>query len=194
MRLGILGGTFDPIHIGHLRLGIEAVEHLSLDRLVFEVAAVSPFKTGMPVTDGSVRTDMVSAAIHGIEKAEVGVQELTREGPSYTVDTLDHYGPQADEIVLILGSDALAAFERWKDPEGILARAKLAVSGRPGFGVSEAMRHLPTDWHQYVTVFGARPIDLSATEIRSKVQKGLSIRFLTPDPVVQIIKERRLYV
>ena len=89
------------------------------------------------------------------------MQELNRDGPSYTVDTLDYYGPQADEILLIVGSDALAAFERWKDPEGILERAGLAVAGRPGFGVSEAMRHFPPNWHRYVTVFDARPIDCS---------------------------------
>ena len=193
-KLGILGGTFDPIHVGHLRLGIEAVERLGLDRLVFEVAAVSPLKTGAATTEGDVRAEMVVAAIEGLERTEAGMQEIKRDGPSYTVDTLDYYSPQASEIVLILGSDALASFDRWKDPEGILERASLAVAGRPGFGVSEAMRHLPRPWHDRVEIFDARPIDLSATEIRTKVRAGKSIRFLTPDPVVQIIRERRLYV
>ena len=193
-RLGILGGTFDPIHIGHLRLGIEALEHLQLDRLVFEVAAISPFKTQSDCTDGRTRAELVEAAIRDIESAEVGVQELNRTGPSYTVDTLDEYATQAREIVLIVGSDALAAFDRWRDPDGILERAKLAVAGRPGYGVSEAMRHLPLSWRERIEVFDAKPIDLSATEIRTKVRLGKSIRFLTPDPVVQIIAERRLYV
>lgn len=194
MRLGILGGTFDPIHIGHLRLGIEALERLSLDRLIFEVAAISPFKEVFEMTDGATRAELVRAAIAGIERAEAGVQELRRDGPSYTVDTLDEYGAQADEMLLVVGSDALAAFHKWKDPEGILDRAQLAVAGRPGFGVSEAMRHLPPEWRRQIQVFDARPIDLSATEIRSKVRLGRSIRFLTPDPVVQIIADRRLYV
>ncbi|MEO7453273.1 MAG: nicotinate-nucleotide adenylyltransferase [Fimbriimonadales bacterium] len=193
-RLGILGGSFDPIHVGHLRLGIEAMERLGLDRLVFEVAAVSPLKDASDVSDGSLRAEMVDAAIHGIAGAEVGMQELRREGPSYTVDTLEAYDGQADEILLVVGSDALASFDRWKNPEGILKRAKLAVTGRPGYGVSEAMRHLPEDWRRRIEVFDAQPIDLSATEIRAKVRAGLSIRFLTPDPVVQIISERRLYV
>lgn len=194
MRVGILGGTFDPIHVGHLRLGIEALEHLELDRLVFEVAAVSPFKKEMSSTPGAIRSEMASAAIQGIERAEVGRQELKREGPSYTVDTLENYGQAGVELVLILGSDALAGFDRWNDPEGILERARLAIAGRPGFGVSEAMRVLPSAWHSLIEVFDARPIDLSATEIRQKVSDGRSIRFLTPDPVVQIIAERRLYV
>lgn len=192
-KLGILGGTFDPIHIGHLRLGIEAIERLQLDRLVFEIAAISPLKT-QTETPGAVRAQMAAAAIVGIEKAEVGMQELNRSGPSFTVDTLDEYAGQADEILLIVGSDALAAFDRWRDPDGILDRARLAVAGRPGFGVSEAMRHLQPSWRERIEVFDARPIDLSATEIRTKVQLGRSIRFLTPDPVVQIIVERRLYV
>jgi len=194
MRLGILGGTFDPIHVGHLRLGIEALEHLELDRLVFEVAAVSPFKKEVSSTPGSVRSEMVSAAIQGVDRAEVGIQELKRDGPSYTVDTLETYGQAGVELVLILGSDALAGFDRWNDPEGILERARLATAGRPGYGVSEAMRALPAAWHSLIEVFDARPIDLSATEIRQKVREGKSIQFLTPDPVVQIIAERRLYV
>jgi nicotinate-nucleotide adenylyltransferase len=194
VRLAILGGTFDPIHIGHLRLGIEACEQLGIGKLIFEVAAVSPFKTGLPVTEGEIRAEMVQAAIDPIPCAEVGIQELRREGASYTVDTLDQYGRTHDDIVLVVGSDALAAFDRWKDAEGILKRAKLAVAGRPGFGVSEAMRHLPTAWHSRIVVFNARPIALSATEIRSKVAAGQSIRYLTPDPVVQIIEKRRLYV
>jgi nicotinate-nucleotide adenylyltransferase len=136
----------------------------------------------------------VSAAITGISTAEVGIQEIKRSGPSFTVDTLDYYGPQADEIVLILGSDALAAFNRWRDPDKILERATLAVAGRPGYGVSEAMRHLPTEWLHRIEVFDAHPIHVSATEIRDKVRLGHSIQFLTPDPVVQIIRERRLYV
>ena len=193
-RLGILGGTFDPIHIGHLRLGIEAIERLSLERLVFEVAAVSPHKTSAAMTDGEIRAEMVQAALAAIDRAEVGIQELRREGPSYTVDTLDEYADRSKDIVLVVGSDALATFDRWKDPEGILQRASLAVAGRPGFGVSEAMRHLPGNWRSRIEVFDTRPIDLSATEIRSKVRDGLSIRFLTPDPVVQIIEQRRLYV
>jgi nicotinate-nucleotide adenylyltransferase len=193
-KLGILGGTFDPIHVGHLRLGIEAIEKLNLDRLVFEVAAISPFKAQTEMTDGAIRAAMTAAAIEGIEKAEVGMQELNRTGPSFTVDTLAEYEGQADEIYLVVGSDALAAFDRWRDPEGILERARLAVAGRPGYGVSEAMRHLQPEWRQKIEVFDARPIDLSATEIRTKVRLGRSIQFLTPDPVVQIIAERRLYV
>jgi nicotinate-nucleotide adenylyltransferase len=193
-RLGILGGSFDPIHIGHLRLGIEAMERLALDRLVFEVAAISPLKVTSTMTDGDLRAEMVRAGIAGIHGAAVGLQELRRDGPSYTVETLDEYAGQAAEILLVLGSDALAAFDRWKDPEGILERAKLAVTGRPGFGVSEAMRHLPEEWRHRIEVFDAQPIDLSATEIRAKVRAAQSIRFLTPDPVVQIINERRLYV
>jgi nicotinate-nucleotide adenylyltransferase len=175
-------------------LGIEALERLALDRLIFEVAAVSPFKTGLPVSSGEVRAEMAAAAITPIEKAEIGIQEIRRDGPSFTVDTLDFYGPQADEIVLVLGSDALAAFDRWKEPDKILERATLAVAGRPGFGVSEAMRHLPTEWLHRIEVFDARPISVSATEIREKVRSSRSIRFLTPEPVVQIIGQRRLYV
>lgn len=193
-KLGILGGTFDPIHIGHLRLGIEAMERLQLDRLVFEVAAISPLKLQDNMTEGAVRAEMATAAIIGIERAEIGKQELNRSGPSFTVDTLDEYSSQADEIFLVVGSDALAAFDRWRDPEGILERARLAVAGRPGYGVSEAIRHLQPSWRERIEVFDARPFDLSATEIRTKVRLGRSIRFLTPDPVVQIIAERRLYV
>jgi nicotinate-nucleotide adenylyltransferase len=193
-RLGILGGSFDPIHVGHLRLGIEAIERLEIDRLVFEVAAVSPLKSAADLTAGELRAEMVSAAIQGIDKAEVGIQELKREGPSYTVDTLGQYACQGDEIMLVVGSDVLATFDKWKDPEAILERARLAVAARPGYRISEAMRHLPKAWHHRIELFDASPIDLSATEIRQKVRAGRSIRFLTPDPVVQFIEERRLYV
>lgn len=193
MKLGILGGTFDPVHIGHLRVAVEAMEAFELDKVVLEVANRNPHKD-RPATDGSIRAEMVAAAVVALEGVEVGTTELDRPPPSYAIDTLRAYATDGWDVRLIMGSDSLAGFDRWNDPEGILEICRLGVAARPGSGVSEAMRGLPPEWHGRIDVFGCSPLDLSASEIREKVRLGKSVRFLTPDIVVQIIDQRRLYV
>jgi len=192
MRLGILGGSFDPIHVGHVRLAIEAREHLDLSEVVLEVARVSPFKVGQAVASPKDRWRMAQAAVEGIPGLRASDRELRREGISYTIDTVRAYA--GEEIFLILGSDALAEFTQWRDWEEILARARLAVAERPGAPARKALANLPPAFRDRVVFFPAPLLDISSTDIRARIGEGRCVRYLVPDPVIQIIEEKRLYL
>jgi nicotinate-nucleotide adenylyltransferase len=137
MRLGVLGGTFDPVHNGHLRLAIESREALQLDEVVLEVAAVSPFKTMAPQTDMAVRLLMVQKAVSDTEGLLAGDTELHRQPPSFTVDTIAAYRERWADVWLILGADALEGLPDWKDPDRLLSFAESVVGLRPGEEVTE---------------------------------------------------------
>ncbi len=192
MRLGILGGSFDPIHVGHVRLAIEAREHLGLDEVVLEVARVSPFKVGQSAASAETRLRMTRAAVDGIPGLRAGDTELGRDGPSYTIDTLRAYA--GNELALILGSDALAEFQAWREWQAILQFARLAVAERPGSPARDAIQALPAEFRDRVVFFPAPLLDVSSTDIRARVREGRCLRYLVPDSVIQIIEEERLYL
>ena len=135
MRIGVLGGTFDPIHLGHLIIAEETRDRLDLEEVCFVPARDPWMKAGQPLTSGHDRLSMARLAVEDNPFFRVSTLELERPGPSYTVDTLKalqkEYGPEA-QLFFILGSDAFARFDEWKDPEGILGLATLVVVDRPG--------------------------------------------------------------
>ena len=183
MRTGILGGSFDPIHHGHLILARAAREELGLDRVLLVPANVSPHKTGDFSTTGEERLAMVRLAIDGEDGFEISDIELHRPPPSYTVDTLRELraAHPKDEFVLLIGADNVAKFETWREPDEIRRLAKIAVLDRAG-GTS------PTDWPVV-----RRLIDISSTDIRARVAAVRSIRYLTPDAVCDYIAAHGLY-
>ncbi len=146
-RIGILGGTFDPIHFGHLRLAEEALEAWPLDEVLFVPAAVSPFKTDAPITDAEHRVEMVRRAIASNSRFSLSTVDVDRSGPSYTVDTVQRLREKysADELVLIVGVDTLRGFPRWKDWRGIVAAASLFVGARPGEVIESVQELFPPD-------------------------------------------------
>src|SRR5262245_10708221 len=131
MRVGVFGGTFDPVHVGHLAIANAALEELALDRLLFVPAHRSPLKQGDPIASARDRVAMLEASIAGEPRFRVSRVELDREGPSYTVDTLEQLGGEGD-LFLVVGSDAYADLARWKDPDRIRALATIVVAARPG--------------------------------------------------------------
>ncbi|MEQ1862148.1 MAG: nicotinate-nucleotide adenylyltransferase [Chthoniobacteraceae bacterium] len=187
MRIALYGGTFDPIHHGHLILAREALEQLRLDRIVFVPAACSPFKPGVESAPATVRLAMLRAAIDGEERFEVDDSELTRGGTSYTIDTVlaaRERWPGA-ELFWFIGGDHVGELRRWRESERLRTLVQFIVFSRS----AEAGGSDPG--HGFPTI--ARRIDISATEIRARVAQGLSLRYLVPEPVSALIEQHRLY-
>ncbi len=183
MRLGVLGGTFDPPHIGHLIVAQDAAIALSLDRVLFIPAARPPHKLDRALTPAHIRLELLRAAVSGNPQFDVDPIEIEREGPSFTVDTLRALSrrEKGATLVLLLGADQYAELDTWREPETIRALAEIAVMARAGALVDAA------------TVTGVRRIDLSSTEIRQRTAEGKPIRYLVPEAVERLIRRHRLY-
>lgn len=193
MRLGLFGGTFDPPHVGHLALAEACREGAGLDRVVWIPAAVNPHKQGRDRTPAADRLAMVRAATESHEHFEVSDVEIAREGVSYTVDTLREIARQRpeDELFWIVGGDSLASFPTWREPEAIAALAHLVVYRRGGHDLDTGA--LPGWMEGRYTVVDGPALEVSSTEIRQRLAAGRSVRYLVPDPVLAIVRERGLY-
>jgi nicotinate-nucleotide adenylyltransferase len=198
-RIGIMGGSFDPIHIAHLIMAESVREALSLDLVLFLPAASQPLKRDKHVSPAQHRVAMVELAIVGNPYFALSRVDVDRPGPSYTVDTVaalrQEWGGPGVEMWFIVGADSLTTFPRWRDPSGILAHVRLAVVRRPGVApdmpsLSAALPQLKErlDW------VDAPLMDISGTDIRRRVAAGLSISYRVPDPVRDYIEAHRLYV
>jgi nicotinate-nucleotide adenylyltransferase len=183
MRTALYGGSFDPIHHGHLILAREALEQLSLDRVVFIPAAVSPFKLHKEPTPPEIRLEMVRAAIAGEPCFECDDSEVHRAGPSFTVETLEAWKARApgDELFYFIGQDNVADLPKWRRHGDLLRLAR--------FVVFERSAEAPP--HEFDRV--SRRVDISSTEVRKRVAEGRSIRYLVPDAVRAMIDAHRLY-
>jgi nicotinate-nucleotide adenylyltransferase len=184
VRLGVFGGTFDPVHVGHLAIAHAALESVPLDRVLFVIARRSPLKERGPVASEEDRLRMLELAVAGEPRFAVSRVELDRNGPSYTVDTLQLLAG-TDDLFLILGSDAIADLPRWKDPDRIARLATLVVADRPG--APERMGDAP------VVQVDAPRLDISSRELRARAARGRSLRYLVPDHVWKHIEARGLY-
>lgn len=184
MKLGFYGGTFDPIHHGHLILAREAVEKLGLDRLFFIPNAVSPHKTATIPAPAQLRAEMIRAAIANEPRFDIEEMEITRPGVSYTIDTIlalrERFGIHAKFFYLV-GEDNIAALTTWRRFDELQKLVTFAVLCR-----SEQTTPYP-----YVTL--QRRIDISSTEIRKRIANGQSFRYLVPDKVHDLIIQNSLY-
>jgi len=183
-RVGVFGGTFDPVHVGHLAIALSALESVPLDRVLFVPARRSPLKDRDPRASAEDRVAMLRAATGEEPRFALSLAEIEREGPSYTVDTLESLRNEG-ELFLILGSDALADLGRWRDPARIRELATLLVALRPGAPKPDPALGART--------FDAPRLDISARELRARAARGKSLRYLVPDAVCQLIEQRGLY-
>jgi nicotinate-nucleotide adenylyltransferase len=195
-RIGILGGTFDPPHLGHLILAETAYDVLDLERVLFVPAANPPHKHSLPITDVRHRVAMVQEAIANNPRFAMSQVDITRPGPHYTVDTLGilkEQFPQA-ELYFVMGGDSLHDMASWHEPGGIITRAKLAVMRRPGaiVDLSGLEAQLPGIAGRVVFV-DAPVIGISATMLRERLRSGRSIRYLVPEVVERYISSHDLY-
>lgn len=184
--LGVFGGSFDPIHHGHLIVARAAMETLGLSRVLFVPARAQPLKQGHGA-GAEDRAAMVSAAIAGEPRFALEPMELARAGASYTVDTLRTLAARGpgEPLVLLLGADAAAEFPRWRAPDEIRRLARVVVMTRAGTAPSTP------DGLEQVQV---PAVEISATAIRARVRAGLSIRWFVPDAVATMIAARGLYL
>ena len=197
MKLGVLGGTFDPIHLGHLAAAEAARSALALDRVLFVPAGDPWLKAGATISPGEHRLAMVRAAIAGVPAYEASTVEVDRPGPTYTEVTLaqlqETYGPDT-ELHFIVGADTVHDLARWHEPAEVLARCTLVVMGRPAQGeldLSTLDRIAPGAAARAVAV--DLDMEVSATEIRRRAAAGESLAGLVPDAVERYIREHKLY-
>jgi nicotinate-nucleotide adenylyltransferase len=183
MRLILFGGTFDPIHHGHLILARDALETLGGERVIFLPAAISPHKLARTPTSPAFRRAMVAAAIAGEERFVLDDRELSRPGPSYTYDTVIELRAEwpGAELLYLVGFDNVAALDTWYRYEELAQLVQFIVLRRAGVEASEVSPGLE------------RRVDISSTEIRERVARGLSISYLVPEPVRAIIEQNQLY-
>lgn len=195
-RVGLFGGTFDPIHLGHLILAELAHDALGLDRVEFVVSNDPPHKPDYSVTPARVRVAMVTLAIEDVSYFSLNTVELDRIGPSYTVDTLEQLSATrpGDEFTFVIGGDSLRDLPTWHRPEDLLRMARLAVIDRPGvdFDLDALTSALPA-LEGRLDRIPAPAIDISSSALRGLVRDGRSIRFQTVEQVRAYIEENGLY-
>lgn len=199
-RVGIFGGSFDPVHIGHLIIAQDALEQLELDRLIFMPAAISPHKLDCPLNAGRHRYEMLLLATQDDPRFEVSDLELERGGISYTIDTIEQLheeNPQAD-LFFIVGLDSLVRMHHWHRIEDLLAICTIVPLGRGGQRPEEVAEkmELPTYWKTRLMerLIRIHEIEISSTELRMRAAEGLSTRTLVPDLVGMYIAEHNLYI
>jgi nicotinate-nucleotide adenylyltransferase len=184
VRLGIFGGTFDPPHLGHLLVAIDAYEALALDRLVFVPTGRQPLKADIETAPAAARLAMTHRLIGDDPRFAVSSIEIDRDGLSFTVDTLKAFADESpqSERYFLLGADAWRSFPRWRAPDEIMRLATVVVLTRGEEPPKNAPRVVPV-----------RRIDVSSTEIRSRVRTGVSLRGFVPEAVREYIEENGLY-
>lgn len=197
MKLGIFGGTFDPVHFGHLLLAETCRLQLELDAVRFIPAGNPPHKTVDQITDGHARADMLELALSGYPEYSVDRRELRRNGPSFTVDTLTELKtemPEA-ELFFLMGADSLRDLPKWREPARISALATLIAVNRPGIPLPAAstIAEWAGEYAANVTLLEMPGTDLSATDLRRRVREGLGLRFVTPKAVEAYISQHQIY-
>jgi nicotinate-nucleotide adenylyltransferase len=189
MKLGIYGGSFDPVHLGHILVARAAIEELGLQKLFFVPAACSPFKPESQPARDELRLRLLRLALAGMNDCEIDRQEIDRGGTSYTIDTLRHFArtfPGA-ELFFLIGADNTAALTQWREAAELARLAVFVVVPRPG----EAGALFPP-------MFRGRnlkgfPIRVSSSEIRARIKAGLPINHLVPAPVAEAIRGEQMY-
>lgn len=199
-RVGVLGGTFDPVHYAHLAIAEEVYYALKLTRMVFVPAGQPPHKLSYHVTPAEQRVHMLKEALAANPHFALSLVDVQRTGPSYTVDTLrllrEEWGPRA-ELYFVIGADSLRDFPGWYDPAGIIAQATIVALMRPGYGETtrfsrELAARLPAIEQRLITLEGPR-MEISSTDLRQRVAEGRPIRYQTPEVVEQYILRHGLY-
>jgi len=199
VKIGVLGGTFDPIHIGHLVLAEEVRDKLDLDEILFMPAGQPWLKGNNYISPAEHRLEMVRLAIAGKSYFKLSAMEIERPGPTYTVDTMAELKNQikaGDELFFILGWDNLSQLPQWYQPSRLITMCHLVAVPRPGYPRPDlkALEASIPGLSQRVILLDKPNIDITASSIRDRVAQGVSIHSLVPEPVEAYIEQHKLYV
>jgi nicotinate-nucleotide adenylyltransferase len=199
-HIGIFGGTFDPVHLGHLLMADQAREQAHLDEVWFIPAASPPHKQGQQVTPFAQRVEMLALAIAGNPAFRINELEKDRAGPSYTADTLAelHRQHPESELYLLIGSDCLPDLPHWHEPERIVQSAVLLVSPRPAWPMMSAEQlraalRLPVEAPLRLEVVEVPLIEMASRDLRRRAAEGRSLRYMVPRAVECYVREKHLY-
>ncbi|MGE5454737.1 MAG: nicotinate-nucleotide adenylyltransferase [Methylocystaceae bacterium] len=195
MKLGIMGGTFDPIHLGHLAAAENARYYLNLDLVLFMLSAQPPHKDNQIVSPAHHRLRMVEMAIADNPCFKVSTLEMERQGASYTVDTLKELKQKLDnpDIYFLMGSDSLFDLVNWYHYEEIASLCTLVSISRPGFANEEAFASVPIAIRKKTITLEVPGLEVSSTELKRRLQSGEPVRYLLPEAVASYIEEQGLY-
>ncbi len=190
MKLGLYGGSFDPVHLGHLLVAHAALEELVLDRLVFIPAAQSPFKPGTQPAPAAIRTRLLRLALAGETRFDVDELELRRGGVSFTVDTVREFATRhpGAQLFWLVGADHVPTLPKWREAEALAQLVEFVVIPRPG----EAEATLPPPYRLHH--LSGWPLRVSSSDIRLRVAAGKPVRQLVPAPVAEVIAAEKLYL
>jgi len=196
-RLGVFGGTFDPVHIGHLIIAEEARVRMALDRVLFVPAKVSPLKLGHSFAPGWARLQMLEVAVEDNARFLVSDVDLRRDGPSFTVDTLraikNQYGSET-QLFFIMGTDSLCGLKTWHRPQEILSLTRIIAVSRPGFDLDwQVLEDQVPGVSSATDLLETISLGISSTDIRARLQQGLPIRYQIPAAVESYIRQHHLY-
>ncbi|MDV4149965.1 nicotinate-nucleotide adenylyltransferase [Clostridium sp. AL.422] len=195
-KIGILGGTFNPIHLAHLYIAYEAKSQLELDKVIFMPAGSPPHKKDEEVLEASLRYKMVSEAIKDYEDFEISNYEIQKEGYSYTYETLEKFKSNDNELYFITGADCLMDIEKWKMPEEIFRLSKFVVFYRPGYDKKNLIIQkdkIEKKFNTSIKFLDIIDLEISSSMIRERISKGKRIDFFISKEVLNFIKENNIY-
>lgn len=190
MKLGLYGGSFDPVHAGHLLVAQAAIEELSLDRLFFVPAAQSPFKQENEMAPAQIRVKLLRLALAGKTRCEIDAQEIRRGGVSYAIETVRDYADRfpAARLFYLVGADNVPKLNEWRDAPALAGMAEFVAVPRPG--------HMSADFPKPFrgTILKGFPAEISSSQIRARIKANLPVENLTPPAVAEAIRNNRLYL
>jgi nicotinate-nucleotide adenylyltransferase len=196
-HFAIYGGTFDPLHLGHMSVARSAKKECGIDKLIFMPAYISPFKLDKKVTRGTDRLSMIRLSIKNEDGFAASSYEISKARPSYTIETLRHWSRILDgTLSFVLGFDSAVQVDTWFRGEDILRNYHLITALRPDTDTEEGLkkiRQLRDEYNANITVLDMKPVDISSTEIRERAGKGLSLDGLVSPEVEEYIIEHKLY-
>jgi nicotinate-nucleotide adenylyltransferase len=195
MRVALMGGTFDPVHLGHLAVAEHALVRFCLDQVIWVPAGDPPHKQTGAISDQEHRYAMLLLATASNPRFQVSRFELEQHCRSFTLHTLAHFRRELrlEEVDFIIGADAILELLTWHRHEDVVASCRFLVAGRPGYDLSRLTQALPAAYIRKIHLFDSPQLEISSTEIRRRLRFGESIRYLVPDPLIPYLAKTALY-
>lgn len=199
IKKAIFGGTFDPIHLGHMYIAYEALHTLNLDKIIFVPSGNPPHKSNKKITNANIRYDMVLRAIKGEKKFEASDYEIKKSGFSYTYETINFFNSveKDTDLYFISGLDCLMEIDTWKNTQSILSNCKFVVFNRPGYSINDVLKckkFIENKYHHNITFLNIPFSNISSTVIRNMIRNNMDVSNLLPRDVYNYIKTNNLYL